>query len=242
MIVLFTDFGSDDPYVGQMKAVLLQHGVQVPIIDLLHCVPNFAVEAGAHLLAALAVRFPVGTVFVAVVDPGVGSARPAVVVEADGRYFVGPDNGLLAVVAARAASLCTWRVVWRPDCLSSSFHGRDLFAPVAARIASGDSLADALEATDGLVHTAPADDLPRVIYIDHYGNAMTGVRAANLPVQASLLVAGFRLRAARVFSSVPEGQAFWYENSIGLVEIAVNRGSAAAVLGLAVGLPVVTVA
>mgnify|MGYP000881517403 CR=1 FL=1 len=238
MIVLYTDFGSDDLYVGQMKAALLQHAGAVPIVDLLHRVPNFEVEAGAHLLAALAPHFATGTVFLTVVDPGVGSARPAVVVEADGKWYVGPDNGLLAIVAARAAVLRTWRIIWRPDRLSHSFHGRDLFAPIAARIAHGDALADALEATAGLEHVLPAADRMAVIYIDHYGNALTGVRAANVPPAAWLAAAGTRLPPARVFSEVPAGQAFWYENSLGLVEIAVNRGSAEAALGLAVGTPV----
>jgi len=238
MIVLYTDFGIDDPYVGQMKASLLLHAGAIPIVDLLHRVPNFEVEAGAHLLAALALHFAAGTVFLAVVDPGVGSARPAVVVEADGKWYVGPDNGLLAIVAARATVLRTWRIVWRPDRLSHSFHGRDLFAPIAARVARGDSLADTLEASAGLEHVLPAADLMAVIYIDHYGNALTGVRAANVPRNAWLVAAGTRLPPARVFSEVATGQAFWYENSLGLVEIAVNRGSAAAVLGLAVGTPI----
>lgn len=103
MIVLYTDFGLDDPYVGQLKAALLRDARRaVPIIDLLHRAPDFDPRAGAHLLAALQAAFDPGSVFLAVVDPGVGSDRPAVVLEADGKYYVGPDNGLLALVAARA--------------------------------------------------------------------------------------------------------------------------------------------
>lgn len=236
MIVLYTDFGIDDPYVGQMKAALLRHGQHdVPIVDLLHRVPDFAARAGAHLLAALARSFDPGTVFLAVVDPGVGSGRSAVVLEADGKCYLGPDNGLLGVVAARAQALRTWRIAWRPNGLSASFHGRDLFAPVAARIAAGNWPAEALEESDGLDHPLPADDLAEVIYIDHYGNAMTGMRAARVPRDAVLAVGATRIAPARVFAEVPPGQAFWYENSVGLVEIAVNRGSAALVLSLAVG-------
>lgn len=236
MIVLFTDFGIDDPYVGQMKASLLRHGKRsVPIVDLLHRVPDFAQRAGAHLLAALQQSFDPGTVFLAVVDPGVGSERPAVVVEADGKIFVGPDNGLLAVVAARAGALRVWRIVWRPDSLSASFHGRDLFAPLAARIAAGDWPAAALEERDGLQCVLPAADLPEVIYIDHYGNAMTGVRAERLSCTQALVVGAARVAHARVFAEAAPGQPFWYANSIGLVEIAVACGSAAAALPLAVG-------
>ena len=240
MVVLYTDFGSDDPYVGQMKAALLHHGQStLPIVDLLHRVPDFDVRAGAHLLAALATSFDSGTVFLAVVDPGVGSDRPAVVIEADGKWYVGPDNGLLGVVAARARVLRTWCIVWRPPRLSASFHGRDLFAPIAARIAAGDPLATELVECAGLEHPQAADDLAAVIYVDHYGNALTGLRAANVARQVWLAVGTARVPPARVFAEVPVGQPFWYENSVGLVEIAVNRGSAAAQLLLAVGSPVV---
>ena len=241
MIVLFTDFGLDDPYVGQMKAVLPRTGRRdMPIVDLLHRVPDFSARAGAHLLAALHASFDPGSVFLAVVDPGVGSDRPAVVLEADGKYYVGPDNGLLSVVAARAGEQRSWRIVWRPGRLSSSFHGRDLFAPVAARIAAGDWPAAWL-ATSCLQHSLPADDLAEVIYVDHYGNAMTGIRAANIPPQARLRLNAHEVPRARVFAEAAAGEAFWYENSIGLVEIAVNRGSAASHLLLAPGSPVTTV-
>ncbi|WP_300453501.1 SAM-dependent chlorinase/fluorinase [Accumulibacter sp.] len=239
MIVLYTDFGHDDPYVGQMKAALLRHGRRdLPIVDLLHRVPNFDPQAGAHLLAALTRSFDAGTVFLAVVDPGVGGDRPAVVLEADDKCYVGPDNGLLSVVAARAQTRRVWRIIWRPDGLSASFHGRDLFAPVAARIAAGDWPTAALEECDGLQHVLPADDLAQVLYIDHYGNAMTGLRAADLPRNTTLTAGGAHIAPARVFADVPPGLPFWYANSVGLAEIAVNRGSAASVLALAVGSPV----
>ena len=136
MIVLFTDFGADDIYVGQVKAALLGHlPAGAVIIDLLHSVPNFHARAGAHLLAALQSGFPADTVFLSVVDPGVGTDRDAVILQADNKWYVGPDNGLLSLVAARATKTQTRRIVWRPPNLSSSFHGRDLFAPVAAWIA-----------------------------------------------------------------------------------------------------------
>ena len=109
MILLFTDFGADDIYVAQVKAVLAQQP-GTPILDLLHRVPNFNARAGAHLLAALQERFPAGSVFLAVIDPGVGSERDAVVVEADDKWYVGPDNGLLSVVAARGF---TFRIISR---------------------------------------------------------------------------------------------------------------------------------
>lgn len=239
MIVLFTDFGADDLYVGQVKAALLQHGAAgVPIVDLLHSAPAFQVPAAAHLLAALQGRFDAGTVFLAVVDPGVGGTREAVVVHADGKWFVGPDNGLLSVLAARAGQAQCWRIVWRPPALSMSFHGRDLFAPIAARVASGGLPADRVEASIGLSAQLGAGDLAEIIYVDHYGNAMTGLRAGQLSPAICLEAGGRPVGYAPVFSAAPSGSPFWYENSIGLAEIAVNLGGAAVELGLRVGDPV----
>lgn len=235
MFVLFTDFGANDIYVGQLKAALLARAPGAVVVDLLHGAPAFEPQPAAHLLAALARHFPDGTVFVAIVDPGVGGAREPVAIEADGKWFVGPDNGLLSVIAARAHSVRTWRIAWRPSTLSASFHGRDLFAPVAAGIGSGTLPSGALEPVRGLGVDLGGSDLAAVIYIDHYGNALTGLRAEHVPRDATLEVAGRTLRNARVFAGVPPGDAFWYENSIGLVEIAVNRGSAAGAMDLAVG-------
>ncbi|HTS54940.1 MAG TPA: SAM-dependent chlorinase/fluorinase [Burkholderiales bacterium] len=243
MIVLFTDFGPDDIYVGQVKAVLVQLAPPgTPIHDLLHRVPNFDAKAGAHLLAGLQARFPSGSLFLAVIDPGVGGVRDGVVLEADGKGYVGPDNGLLSVVAARAAKARTWRITWRPKALSASFHGRDLFAPVAAWLAAGSLAKDKLEETRGLNVRFGPDDLSEVIYIDHYGNVLTGLRAGNVSRRARIGAGGRKLAYARVFAEAPAGSAFWYEDSIGLVEIAVNGGSAAELMGMHVGDPIKVIA
>ena len=236
MIVLFTDFGVRDPYVGQMKARLAEHAPTQLVVDLLHEVPDFNPHAGAHLLAALASDFPSGSVFLAVVDPGVGTPRDAVAVMAGGRWFVGPDNGLLSVVAARHADARLWRIVWQPEGLSSTFHGRDLFAPIAADIARGEFPADKLIPIDKLNVEFDAGDLARVIYIDHYGNAWTGVR--GVPQDARVSAAGERFRHGESFGFAGKGEGFWFINSVGLLELAVNRGSAAAAFGLKVGDPV----
>jgi len=137
MIVLFTDFGLDGPYVGQMKAVLHRDAPGVPVIDLFADAPAFDAKRSAYLLAAYAEEFPAPTVFLAVVDPGVGGARRPLMVEADGRRYVGPDNGLFEIVWRRARRRRGGAITWRPERLSASFHGRDLFAPVAARLAVG---------------------------------------------------------------------------------------------------------
>lgn len=233
VIVLFTDFGSRDPYVGQIKARLLEQVPAVPCVDLLHEVPAFNPHAGAHLLAAFAPGFPPGSVFLAVVDPGVGTPRGTVVAEADGRWYVGPDNGLLSVVLARALSVRLWRIVWRPDTLSATFHGRDLFAPIAAAIASGAFPEERLDPIDQLGVEFDADDLARVIYVDHYGNVWTGVRGSG--AIREVRAAGRTFPFADTFGSVGKGEAVAFVNSAGLVELALNRGSAAVACGLEVG-------
>ena len=235
-IALFTDFGTGDLYVGQVKAVLQRLAPPIAVIDLLHDAPSFNVRASAHLLAAMVACLGEDSVCLAVVDPGVGGARDAVIVQADGRWYVGPDNGLLSVVGARALKGDCWRVVWQPEPLSASFHGRDLFAPVAATLAvQGGLPKDWFEHTGMLNVDFGGDDLPEIIYIDHYGNAHTGIRAGGIPREALLAAGERRLPFARVYSEVAEGEAFWYENSQGLVEIAVNCGHAAQLFDLKIG-------
>jgi S-adenosylmethionine hydrolase len=235
MIVLFSDFGDAGIYVGQMKAVLGREAPGVPVFDLMHDAPAFDARAAAYLLAALVDVYPTGTIFLCIVDPGVGSERDALVVEADGRRFVGPDNGLFEIVMRHANSVSVWTITWRPAQLSASFHGRDLFAPVAARLARGEPVPGALAERDRYARPDWPEDLAEVVYVDAFGNAMTGLRARTLRPGAQLEVAGRRLARARTFSDLPPGTAFWYENSSGLAEIAVNQGRADQALGLAVG-------
>jgi S-adenosyl-L-methionine hydrolase (adenosine-forming) len=236
MIVLFTDLGLAGPYTGQVMAVLHQSAPQVPIIPLFADAPSERPKPAAYLLAAYGSWFPTGTVLLCVVDPGVGSARRALVAEADGRTYVGPDNGLFDIVMRRAPDPRLWEIIWHPGPLSPSFHGRDLFAPVAARLAVGDAVTEmAQPAEDRSAMRGWPDDLAEIVYIDHYGNAMTGLRGALLPPKARLLVSERSLKMAATFSAVPRGQAFWYINSNGLAEIAVNGARADEALGLKIG-------
>jgi len=239
MLLLFTDFGTAGPYQGQMRAVLARLAPEVPAIDLVTEAPSRDPRAAAYLLAAATAAQPAGTVVLAVVDPGVGGTRAPIALDADGRWYVGPDNGLMEIVRRRAGQARTFRIAWRPERLSASFHGRDLFAPVAARLVRGDTADLAPHAPAGPRPGADwPDDLAEVIFLDVYGNAMTGLRAAALPADARLAVAGCVLSRARTFADVPPGAAFWYENADGLAEIAVNLGRADRLPGLGLGTPV----
>lgn len=243
MIVLFTDFGANGPYVGQVKGVLAAAAPGRPIIDLMHDAPVFQPKASAYLLAALVPSIAAGAVILGVVDPGVGrvNRRPVVMRAAD-HWFVGPDNGLFAPAARQAGGSEWWEITWRPERLSATFHGRDLFAPVAAMLACGDAVPGERMRTREAVGMDWPDDLGEVIYLDDYGNAMTGIRASTLPADATLKIADLSVRRARTFSDVKEGEPIWYENSCGLVEIAMNKRNAASVMGLHVGSHVLAVA
>ncbi len=248
MILLFTDFGAGGPYLGQMKAVLSAAAPTVPVIDLMTDAPAHDPMSAAYLLAAYASEFPHGAVFLAVVDPGVGGERRAAVAEIDGRWFTGPDNGLFEPLLRRAGHARAWEIVWRPERLSASFHGRDLFAPIAARLAHGEHPWDepmwqehpwaAALPLEHLRRFEWPDELARIVYFDHFGNATIGMRASTLAETSVLEVAGRRITRARTFGDVPPGTAFWYENANGLAEIAVNQGRADQLLGAPIGSPV----
>jgi S-adenosyl-L-methionine hydrolase (adenosine-forming) len=238
LVVLFTDFGLHGPYAGQMKSVLAQMAPGIAVIDLFADAPVGNPKPSAYLLAAYAAWFPSGTVFLCVVDPGVGGTRPAIILEIDDRWYVGPGNGLFELVQRRAEKAQCFDITWKPERLSSSFHGRDLFAPVAAMLARGERPPG--DPRKSNVDRRPnwPDDLAEIVYVDHFGDAMTGLRATMLPEGARLATAGQVLERANTFSDLPPGGAFWYENANGLAEIAVNQGRADRVLGLTIGTPV----
>ncbi len=238
-IFLFTDYGVTGPYVGQVKAALLARGYTGPAIDLMADAPAFDPRASAYLLAALVPQMARDAVGLCVVDPGVGGDRAALVVEVDGRFLVGPDNGLFELVARRASDVSTWRIDWAPAELSATFHGRDLFAPLAADLALG------RRPEPQWCHPTPRfdrgdwpNDWAATIYIDGFGNVMTGLRGESVAGDDVLVVNGHPLTAARTFSDRPPGQAFWYVNSVGLVELAVNGGRADQWLGVAGGVAI----
>lgn len=236
-IALVTDFGLASPYLGQIRLLLDAEVPALTVTDLISDLPPFRPDLAAYLLPGLIRDLPSSTLFLTVVDPGVGGERQALVMLADGNLFLGPDNGLLAMVARHAGQCQIWRLDWRPARLSATFHGRDLFVPAACALVRGEPLSLSPLTNADLAGYVWPDNLPCIVYQDAYGNVMLGVRARDIERTVLLTLGGHSLSWARTFSAVPVGQAFWYENAFGLVEVAVNQGSAAQTLGLKVGDP-----
>jgi S-adenosylmethionine hydrolase len=233
MIFLLSDFGSAGPYPGLMELAVRTANPAASVVHLIHELPAFQPGPAGVLVAALGTSTPPGSVLVCVVDPGVGTSREPMVLAADRRWYVGPENGLFDVVIARSSRTKRWKVDWRPERLSATFHGRDLFAPLAARIAGG-----------GRAWGYPQPDwsppdhaghYQEVIYIDPYGNAMTGLFAADLQSASHLIAGGQEFRPVRTFAEADPGEPVWLANSIGLAELCLNGDDCAARLGLSRG-------
>jgi S-adenosylmethionine hydrolase len=238
LIASYTDFGLTGPYQGQMNAVLATQAPLVPHITLMADAPMFDPESAGILLASLCEDLPDNSLVLAVVDPGVGGGRRPLMIRTERNLFVGPDNGLFIPAIRRAAACEIESITWRPERLSESFHGRDLFAPVAAKLATGQAVTGAPVNPQALVGSDLQHQGHRVIYVDHYGNAVTSIRADALKDDDVIPLGEATLHYAHTFDAVPTGRGFWYRNSMGLIEFAVNRGSAAELYRLALGSPV----
>ncbi len=238
MIVIFTDYGKTGPYLGQVKLKLIEHAPESHVITLMADAPTHNPKASAYLLLAFTTDLPEGTIIFSVIDPGVGSDdHKPVIINANGKWYVGPDNGLFDMVCRSATNPISWEISWQPENLSNTFHGRDLYAPVCAMLDKGEPpQGNVFQWTD--YHQWP-DDLLEVIYIDHFGNIMTGIQANNINKENLLEIGGHEFTHATTFSDVEPGQGLWYENSSGLVEIAINQGSAARVLSANISDPVI---
>ena len=254
VITITTDFGHKGPFVGVMKGVILSRLPTARIVDLTHeIVVHWPAEAGFWLTRSFP-YFPTGTVHIAVVDPGVGTSRDVVVVGTGGHIFLAPDNGLLAPVVAGAQDAVIVKVGAEQMArigirkVSATFHGRDIFAPLAAEIAAGRCAPESLgERVDGLV---PAwVDEPQVeahsvtgvvISVDHFGNLITNIDASLLRRFAAPQVhtGNHVFRLARTYGDVRPGEYLALVNSFGVVEIARAEQSAAESLGLGRGAPV----
>ena len=254
IITLTTDFGAADPFVGIMKGVIAGRAPHALVIDLTHGLPPHDVIAGALVLRHSVPYFPRGTTHLAVVDPGVGSERRALCVETAGALLVGPDNGLLSLAAPpgeirRIIHLTEERFFLSPR--SATFHGRDVFAPVAAALAAGtpvEKLGSEVRDMQRLGVPPVVRDAHalrgQVIYVDHFGNLVSNVSAADLAGLAihapSIGVGSVRLRGVTPsYAAVRRGELVAVVNSWGLLEIAVREGSARDQLGAGVGASVV---
>jgi len=239
LVALFTDYGIGSHYLGQVRARLIAGRVSQPVIDLCADAPAFNPRASAYLLVSFLPAMPKRTLFVAVVDPGVGGDRRAILVRDERFWFVGPDNGLLSQVVARSdqVEIQTIDLPGLPG-RSKTFDGRDYFAPAAALVCKGATVAGESVPQASLVGADWPSQLSEIIYLDSYGNGVTGLLGRELSTASRLMVGGAAVSYAETFSVVPVGSPFWYVNANGLVEVSVNRGSAADRLGLAIGMPV----
>lgn len=254
IITLTTDFGLEDWFVGTMKGVILGLAPCARVIDLTHEIGVCDVRAGAFTLAASYKFFPPGTVHVAVVDPGVGSKRQAVAIKTATYFFVGPDNGVLSWALAKEKIIAihllqNQKFFLKP--ISRTFHGRDVFAPVAAHLATGVPLQEFGPRVKSLVRL-PWPEMKKtngglqgeVIYIDRFGNAITNIETASVPLDQTknaLVLVGSKKRIplGGFYVSVPPGKPVAVPGSSGFLEIAVNGGSAQNRLRLKIGTRVI---
>lgn len=236
-ISLLTDFGTADYFVGAMKGAILSVNPQAVITDITHHIPAQDVAAGAFTLLAAYDTFPAGTIHVAVVDPGVGSTRRPLAVTAGDYFFVGPDNGIFTYVYDREPSFKGFHLTnptYFRHPVSSTFHGRDIFAPVAAALSSGvepSSLGPQIFDPVRLSATLA----PQIIHIDRFGNLITNITRHGFNPGTSISVNGKVIRAFRSFYGEKVGEpdepfAIW--GSAGFLEISVNGRSAAEILGV----------
>jgi S-adenosyl-L-methionine hydrolase (adenosine-forming) len=250
VISLTTDFGTQDWFVGTMKGVILRVCPRARIVDITHETPAGDIRAGAFALAASCRFFPKGTVHLAVVDPGVGGARGAIAVRTADYFFAGPDNGVLSLALARERIKAIHRLE-NEDCflsrVSRTFHGRDIFAPVAARLCGGLPIRKVGPRQKGFVGLRwPEPQMRRgeiegeVVYIDRFGNLITNIRGEALrgldSGRCRLIVRGTRvIPMGTHYEAVGNGRAVAVVGSSDVVEIAVNGGSAAREFGLGIG-------
>jgi S-adenosylmethionine hydrolase len=245
-IALLTDFGTRDYFVASMKGVILSIDPAAVIVDITHEIPAQDISEAAFTLRACYRDFPAGTIFVAVVDPGVGSERQAILAEAGGRYFIAPDNGLLSFIRDNEADAQVFQIS-NPEFsaahISSTFHGRDIFAPAAAHLSRGTAPAQFGPLISDYVCVSPTKPTVseqeiegEVIHIDRFGNIVTNLKPEDLPAKFIIKIGDRIIETHRKFYAEAENtEVFSIMGSAGYLEISVREGSAAAVLGARTG-------
>jgi len=259
VIGLLTDFGMRDHYVGAVKGSILSVCREASLVDVVHELPAHDVEAGAYALMASYRAFPEGTIFLAVVDPGVGSERRGIVVDTGAYRFVAPDNGILSFVLAESPGARAHQItngsLFRLD-ISSTFHARDIFGPVAGHLASGVPLAEVgppiadpvLLPMASSRQLGPGEWLGAVLHVDIFGNLTTSFTSADLdrilvtvdgdPTEIVVVVEGMVIPMVQAYAEVAEGELLGLLGSSGRLEVGVNCGSAASILGARRSTPV----
>lgn len=252
LVILLTDYGGDSIYTGVLKGAIYSKNPEVRVDAISNSVPSFDILAGAYLLVEACKEFPQGTTFCCVVDPGVGTDRKGIVLETkSGQYFVGPDNGLLALVAERYGVVDLREIanpaLWREGVQSTTFHGRDIFGPVSASLAMGAAMSDVgprlekmtpLDSPQSSVSEGIATGV--VIRADNYGNLVTNITRADLEalgieksaeIEVHIGEGVFIAPFVNTYADVPEGARLVLVQSIGLIELAINKGSLSEALG-----------
>jgi len=248
IITLTTDFGLKDPYVAEMKATILSINSVVTIIDITHQTEKFDVKMGAYLLASAQPFFPKGTIHVAVIDPGVGTRRRPIIIHTTNGYFIGPDNGVLALAAKNAGKIAHIHTITNRELMlttvSNTFHGRDIFAPAAAYLAGGTPLAEfgpeiRKIMTPEFARTIRKDGvlIGKVVHIDGFGNIITNFSEEELKsidtsgsVNVKLRESVLRLKICKSYSEVRRKDPLVLIGSHNFLEIAINQGDAADIL------------
>jgi S-adenosylmethionine hydrolase len=245
-IALLTDFGQSDWFVASMKGVILSVNPRAVIVDINHNIPSGGISAAAFNLLTCHLSFPKGTIFVAVVDPGVGSSRAAIAAKAGPYFFLGPDNGLLSPVIDNYCKP-QFRVLINPKYLrkkvSLTFHGRDIFAPAAAHLSKGVAfeklgprIKDIVRLSMPMVCEKGKQIAGSVIYIDHYGNAITNVPSSLITRRTKhVFIKGRKIPLLSCYADADEGEPLAVTGSCGFVEISVNKGNAAKMMKLKIG-------
>jgi S-adenosylmethionine hydrolase len=254
IITLTTDFGLADPYVAEMKAMILGINPNVKIVDITHQVEKFSVKNGAFIIAAAAPYFPRGTIHVVVIDPGVGTKRKPILIETEKDFFIGPDNGVLILAAKNQGIKHVYEITnpkFMSPKVSSTFHGRDIFAPVAAFLSKGikpskfgreirefftPRFAEIVEEDKKLIG--------EVIYVDSFGNIITNFTVKYIEdiedyVHIELGGKPLKLRLCKAYADVEAQKPLAIIGSHNFLEISINMGNAAQVFGVKVGDPVI---
>jgi S-adenosylmethionine hydrolase len=252
IVTLTTDFGLRDPYIAEMKAVILNLSSNVTILDISHGIDKFDIRMGAYVLASASSYFPAGTIHVAVVDPSVGSQRRSIMIETEQAFFIGPDNGILALACSKNTTRHIYEITNRKMMLpvvSGTFHGRDIFAPAAAYLANGVPSKEFGPEIHEIVRPEFANLIQKrkalqgeVIYVDDFGNIVTNFHKQDLNVRKTK---GFikinlgretkELKFCRSYAEVEKQSPLVMIGSHGFLEIAVNEGNAAKKLGVKIG-------